>query len=916
MNTKNNHSLPQRLTIYGALLLLLAMGCGGGGSGAGPGIDQNPTSGGSTGGETRAGTALFNVDVSSGKVNVTNLTPLDRSAFAGGAVSFANSTLIDTPGNTGRRVMRVAMKNNLNETIGSDSGLRLTFGDFTNMVAGEDLRAKTTLSTFAGSGTIGLLNGPASSARFDNPRGIAIHPNGNVYVADYNSNVIRLIRNGQVSTFAGSGMDDHQDGAGQAAAFSTPNSLALDSAGNLFVGDGSTIRRITPEGVVTTVAGSSNGSVDGPGNTATFTQVAGIAVGPDGTIYVCESGANKVRKISPPIGDPRQSSSYYVSTLAGSNYSGFVDGIGTAARLNAPYGIALDANALYVIDVFNYAIRRIAFSGEVSTVAGTGTYGNLDGNGNEAKFLAPLSIVSTGPDALVVSDYYSMRQVVLSPGTSPTVATNWKVTRIAGSPTEAGDVQGPGTIARFVQPSLLAFDGSSVFFATINQKIFTMSASTGFPIPINGGTSTSEKVAMANSDGNVAGSLNPYLDYPSNLEAGEASEDMDWAFTVPEGVTAFQFTVTVEGSTATPAGLAGIKRLTGGPGSADNLVTTVAGSGTEGSGYVNGPAAAARFNMPRGIAVDAQGNGYVLDRNNNAIRRIGTDGQVTTVAGVLGNFGVPTDGLGTVARFTQPNGIAVNSAGTVIYVADNMNRIRRLALTGSEPSQPGSWTVATIAGTGTGGFADGVGTAAQFSGAWALALGSNDILYVSEVNGLRIRRLDPIGSDLMNPSSWQVSLVAGSTSGSSGFVNGQGSAARFEWPGGLALDASGNLYVTDMNRVRKVTPGGKVTTFSGSGILGSSDGSATTAKFTNLGPVATDSAGYVYVRGGDYRVRRISPEGLVTTVAGTYTEGYLDGPGSTAKFGLIGTTMCFDSQGSLWSTSDHTIRKIQRIITK
>ncbi|HSI71819.1 MAG TPA: hypothetical protein VK934_01465, partial [Fimbriimonas sp.] len=512
-----------------------------------------------------------------------------------------------------------------------------------------------------------------------------------------------------------------------------------------------------------------------------------------------------------------------------------------------------------------------------------------------------------------------LRQIVLSPGTSPTVASNWRVSRIAGSDSGGkGTGDGVGTTARFDIPLDLVYDGNTVTLVDYSTNTLRrIISTTGFPVPSNGGSSTTEKVVMANADGIVAGSQNSYLAYDEGIPSGASSPTRDWAFTIPDGVTAFQFTVTVEGGTETPAGLAAIKRASGGAGSPDNMVSTAAGSVTE-AAYVNGALPSARFNTLFGVALDAQGNAFVSDILNNAIRRIGTDGIVSTVAGMPGNNIGYADGTGLTAEISYPGGLAVNDSGTLLYVADSYgNTIRRIALTGSDPAQPGDWTVTTIAGSaGEYGNSDGIGASARFFGPYAITMGKGNVLYVSESAGRRIRRLDPVGSDLSLPTSWRVTTLAGSTYGQSGYLDATGPAALFYEPLGIALDQAGNVLVCDQQRLRKVTPAGVVTTVAGSGGTGAVDAVGTAATFTDLTAVAVDSAGYIYVTGNDMRIRRISPQAAVTTVAGTGVSGNTDGPGHTAKFQPYCGTMNFDTQGTLWRTVGNTLKKVQRIITK
>jgi secreted PhoX family phosphatase len=230
---------------------------------------------------------------------------------------------------------------------------------------GSDSSLPTT-SVFAGEpGVFGSTDGTGRSARLRNPQGLAIDGAGNLYVADTGNQTIRKITpDGVVTTLAGlAGSGGYADGAGSTARFSAPRGIAADSAGNVFVADGThTIRAITPAGVVTTVAGlaGSPGSGDGAGAAARFRDPPGIAVDAAGNLYVADQGNHTIRKITAGV----------VTTLAGSaGAPGYADGIGSAARFKDPEGIAVDtAGNVYVADRGNNAIRKITPDGVVSTV--------------------------------------------------------------------------------------------------------------------------------------------------------------------------------------------------------------------------------------------------------------------------------------------------------------------------------------------------------------------------------------------------------------------------------------------------------------------------------------------------------------------------------------------------------------------
>jgi len=321
------------------------------------------------------------------------------------------------------------------------------------------------------------------------------------------------------------------------------------------------------------------------------------------------------------------------------------------------------------------------------------------------------------------------------------------------------------------------------------------------------------------------------------------------------------------------------------------VVSTLAGSGTK--GFADGAGTAAQFSYPTGVAVDASGNVYLADQENHRIRKITAGGVVSTLAGSgIDGF---ADGTGIAAQFRYPTGVAVDASGNV-YVADNNNnRIRKITAGG---------VVSTLAGSGIYGFADGTGTAAQFSSPSGVAVDASGNVYVADQDNHRIRKITAEGV---------VSTVAGS--GSAGFADGTSAAAQFQYPYGVAVDATGSIYVADLynHRIRKITAGGVVSTLAGSGIDGFADGTGAAAQFRYPAGVAVDVAGNVYVVDQiNNRIRKITAEGVVSTLAGSGTKGFADGTGTAAQFSSP-YGVAVDATGSIYvaDTNNHCIRKIQ-----
>jgi len=244
---------------------------------------------------------------------------------------------------------------------------------------------------------------PDTTARFNEPRAVAVDSDGNLYVADYNNNRIRKITSaGVVSTLAGSGTYGHHDATGTEAQFNQPIDVAVDSSGNVYVADTSNIRKITPEGVVSTFAGDGrSGYKDATGTSAQFSIPTGVAVDSSGNVYVGDSYNQRIRKITP---------AGVVTTLAGSGTDGHHDAAGTEAQFNYPEGVAVDSSGnVYVADTGNHRIRKITSAGKVTTLAGSGTAGFADGAAATAQFNEPTGVAVDSSGNLYVADFWNNR---------------------------------------------------------------------------------------------------------------------------------------------------------------------------------------------------------------------------------------------------------------------------------------------------------------------------------------------------------------------------------------------------------------------------------------------------------------------------------------------------------------------------
>lgn len=265
------------------------------------------------------------------------------------------------------------------------------------------------VTTYAGSGTVGKADGAAGAATFLTPSGLVFDTAGNLYVTDAgNHNIRKISPAGVVTTLAGSGVFSSRDGIGLAASFKTPSGIVIDSANNLYVGDAEAhvIRKITPDGNVTTFAGTTDiaGSADGTGTTASFNDPSGLAIDAAGNLYVADAQNNKIRKVTP---------AGVVTTVAGSGVAGSANGTGTAATFNLPVNLSIDAEGfLYVAEARGNLIRKVSPSGKVTTVAGGGTSTDAADTGGGARFQAPTSVVFDKSKTLYVADGSKVRKLV------------------------------------------------------------------------------------------------------------------------------------------------------------------------------------------------------------------------------------------------------------------------------------------------------------------------------------------------------------------------------------------------------------------------------------------------------------------------------------------------------------------------
>ncbi|MCX6954222.1 MAG: hypothetical protein NTV51_18890, partial [Verrucomicrobia bacterium] len=621
------------------------------------------------------------------------------------------------------------------------------------------------------------------------------------------------------------------DGDSADARFYNPNSLAADASGNLFVTDtfNHTVRRISRDGVVTTVAGSVrvSGTADGTGTAARFSSPNGIALDASGNLYVADRGNHSIRKVTP---------AGVVTTLAGlTGTAGATDGKGAAARFSSPSGVAVDATGnVWVSDTLNHAVRRIAADGTVTTIAGTlGAAGPTDDVGPAARFSQPLGLAFDPGGALIVADSanHTIRRI--------DVATA-AVTTVAGFAGASGSTSATGTAARFNFPAGLAIDATGVIYVADSANDCIRRITTAGVVSVFAGGA--DVRGSANGTGTAARFYSPF----GLALAGDGG----------------LFVSDTLNHT--------IRRIT--PAQA---VTNYAGPGG-GFGSANGTGPEARFNFPQGLSVDADNNLYVADWRNAMIRRI-------TPAGVVTNF----------QAFTSAYSVAWG--GGLLVSSDRVTHVVRvfpLTTTG----------FVDLGAAGQSGSTDGVYTGARFNQPHGVSIDLLGRILIADTGNHTIRLVGTVpGTGLT------VATVVGSA-GVSGAANGAATTvARLSSPRGVTTDLAGNLYITDTgsHTIRKVSPAGVVSTLAGAAFTsGTAGGPGSAARFNSPEGITVDTAGNLYVADRfNHAVRRIAPDGFVTTIGGLPSfPGYAEGTGTTARF-YEPTGIVMDLTGTLYVTS-------------
>lgn len=619
------------------------------------------------------------------------------------------------------------------------------------------------MTTVAGSGAFGFEGdqGPAAAAALAFPQGVVADAAGNVFIADWANSRIRRVdaKTGVVATVAGNGTSGFSgdNGAALSASLNLPEGIALDAAGNLLIADTANfrIRRVDgATGIITTVAGNGQSAYAGDGGPATSAALgrpAGVAVDRAGNILIADSASSRIRKVD--------AATRVITSVAGNgqkSYSGD-NGLATVASIDSPQDVAVDAAGnMFIADTGNHRTRRVdAGSGIITTLAGYGQalFAGDSGPATGAALAAPYGVAIDASGNVIVVDTANnrIRKIDGSTRVITTVAGN-------GQAGFLGD-NGPAWAAALINPSGIGLDSTGNLFVadTVNHRIRRKDVGTGVMTTVAG--SNQSGLGGDNGPATAAGLVFPR------------------AVTVDSARNLF----------VADTGSHRIRKVS----AAGGIISTVAGNGQRGFSGDIGLATQAALSSPWAVAVDGAGNLFIADRDNHRIRKVAVaTGIITTVAGNGNNAYSGDNGPATAASIAQPQGVAVDSAGNLFIADTGNNRIRKVNLANG--------TITTVAGNGQLDFygAGGPATAAALAQPFMVAVDSAGNLFISAAN--RVHRVDAATGIL-------TTVVGNGEFGFSG-DNGPATSASLGAAFGVALDAAGNLYISEQfsNRVRAV----------------------------------------------------------------------------------------------------------------
>ena len=628
--------------------------------------------------------------------------------------------------------------------------------------------------------------GNATQALLRFPTGVSIDTSGNIFVADQNDNrVWKVDTSGKITTLAGNGVPYYggDNGPAQNAALNAPGALAIDSANNIYICDtgNNLVRKVTPAGVISTVAGDGSPDYSGDGGPANRAGLAPVAVAVDkaGNLFISEGV--RIREVSAATGN--------ISTVAGTGTAGYSGDNGPAAnaRLSNVTGIAVDTSGnVYLADFLACVIRRIDNKGVITTIGGTGAAGySGDGAPATSAQMIPsaLAIDPTGSGLYLTEPLAStVRRIDFSSGRISVVAGS------AGQYGFAGDGQ-TGLSATLWGPYGIALDSAKdlIVADSLNQRVRKIAGTSGLISTVAG---TNPAGPLLNHPEGIS------LDSRNNLNIADTGDSLVKQLNLNSGSLSslpLYYTENPEGVSADSAG--NLYMNSEGLGnwyllkfSTAAQYSIVAGNGNVGFSGDNGLASKALISRGTSVVVDGSNNIYVADYGNSRIRKIDNNGFISTIAG-NGSSGASGDGGKSTSAGMDPFDIAMDKSGN-FYVADRANnRIRKFT--------PGG-NISTIVGTGSAGFSgdNGPATLATLSGPTGLALDSAGNLYIADAGNAVLRKVTADGV---------IHTIAGD--GVQYPFNGDGPALLQNLsPYRVAVDSGGNIFVSDWanDRIRKL----------------------------------------------------------------------------------------------------------------
>ncbi|MDG0814571.1 NHL domain-containing protein [Cohnella rhizosphaerae] len=672
----------------------------------------------------------------------------------------------------------------------------------------------------AGSGGAGK-NGVLKSEIAIVPRAVAINSQY-VFISDQENHVIRRIdKSTDLQTVvAGTGFPGYSGdgGPGDAAQLNRPSDIALDSSGNLYIVDlgNSVVRKLSVDGIITTVAGNGQHGYEGEGKVATLTMLSptGIALDAQDNLYIAENSNYRVRKVN---------SQGLIHTVAGMGSTGPTanGGQATATRLLEPNDVAVDHSGnLYISETYNWSVRKVDTTGVINVYAGSGAFGH-SGDGGQAtlaKMGVPSNLTIDASGNLYITTLSKVIRKV--DGGTKVISTVAGVHNSGGYTADGEDAE----TALISNPGSVAVDGDKVYFTEGMDNYLVRVIEADGKLGTYAGNGTSRY----SGDGNEA--LNAQLQAPSNI-----AYDSRGNLYISDGENNRIRKVDTTG-----------------------FISTIAGTGISGFFGDGGPADQAELSSPNGIAVDLNDNLYIVDSGNARIRKVDQGGLITTISG-NGEFGFSGDGGPSIeAKIASPSAIAIDSAGNVFFVDSYNNRIRKVDTEG---------VITTFAGNGS--YQEGADETEAKSG----GIGSVNSLAVDEAGNLYFstwEKVRKIGMD------GKFHAFAGGGGGDAG-DGGPATAATLISPQGIAVDSSGNVYIAERENhvIRKVDSVGTITTFAGTGDQGfNGDGLAArdTRLFNPQGLAMTNAGDLVVADSGNSIVRVITRPVVNATVTPTEAE--------------------------------------------